>query len=151
MIFLLVRCRYTVDSVDVDETICWTDQVHNPPVESHVTLNLKLCYKVIKQSKNFPPRFTVCHVKASCTSFGSSYGLGEDMSRQKLSTLLSLYYFSSPQPAFSFGPTVYVFDNPIFCSQVWLETSKEASIVECTAQINKKYGMQTGLKMLLNV
>lgn len=33
------------------------------------------------QEAFFPPRFTVCHVKASCTSFGSSYGLGEDMSK----------------------------------------------------------------------
>lgn len=62
-------------------------------------------------------------------------------------SFIVLFFLSS---ASLFIWTVYVFGNPIFFSQVWLETSKEASIVKCTAQINKKYGMQTGLKLLLN-
>jgi len=86
----------------------------------------------------FPPQIHMYHVKGSCTSFGSSYGRGEDMSntmtKAEQTSFIELFFLSS---ASLFIWTVYVFGNPFFFS-VWLETSKEASIVKCTSQINIK-------------
>lgn len=132
---------------------CWwnilTDQVHiNPPVEYHVTLILKLCYKVIKSKQHATSFFFFFfflldsyHVKTSCTSFGSSYGWGKDVSKttttkaEHTSFIVLFFLSSDTRQPFNLEPYMF-WVIQFFCSQVWLETSKERSI-NCT-QINKK-------------
>lgn len=88
--------------------------------------------------------FTVYHVKASRTSFGSSYGPGEDMSKATTkaehTSFIVLFFLSSDTlPALWFGPYMFLVIH-------FFQFGNKQRSINCAMHCSHKQNMTASLK-----